>query len=259
MSLRRPDPAFGGQHILVMLEVRDRFPSTQARFFVKLATLTGLLLVIALASPTKANPEAAAPIPARGVVVYVQPLGDGLSAADIDATVQALTVELGAVVRVLASRPLPQTAYYPERDRYRAEKLLDSLESLLPPDGDRILGVTARDISTTRGTKADWGMVGLASYTHPVGVVSKFRCLRGGTESTQTRERLAKIAVHEVGHSLGLEHCLAAECVMQDAHGKVTICEEMDGFCPRCRALMQASGWLLPSNPIAPWSVRQPD
>lgn len=231
-------------------------PATRSASYIAVGILTGLILGAAAHSSASATRALSAAAASRGVVVYVQPLGSGISTSDIDATVRALVTEIGAVVEVLPSRPLPRNAYYPERGRYRAEKLLDFLQPLLPPDGDRILGVTAQDISSTRGARADWGMVGLASFTRPVGVVSKFRCLRGANGPTQARERLSKIAVHEIGHTLGLEHCATAGCVMQDARGRVSICEQMDGFCTDCRVQMQAEVWLLPPVPTATWRIR---
>ncbi len=217
--------------------------SGSARFVLRailLHAILALCLPLGAVAASSVNSGMSAAAPSDGVVVYLQPLGDGLSAEDLDAVGQALGAELGAVVRILAPRPLPASAYYPPRGRFRAEKLLDFLEPLLPIDGDRILGVTARDISTTRGSNADWGLVGLASYTRPVGVVSKFRCLRGAAGSAGARARLSKIAVHEIGHTLGLEHCEAAGCLMQDARGRVSICEQMTSFCPRCRDRMDA-------------------
>ena len=36
------------------------------------------------------------------------------------------------------------------------------------------------------------------------------------------RERFAKTAVHEIGHTLNLSHCETQGCLMEDATGKVS-------------------------------------
>ena len=45
------------------------------------------------------------------------------------------------------------------------------------------------------------------------------------------RQRLAKVAVHEAGHTLGLEHCPTRGCLMEDAEGQVATCDREYDFC----------------------------
>jgi archaemetzincin len=54
-------------------------------------------------------------------------------------------------------------AYNGQRRRYRAEKLLDFLEAEAPPNVFRTLGLTTVDFSTTKGSYADWGVLGLGA------------------------------------------------------------------------------------------------
>src|SRR5512138_163640 len=77
--------------------------------------------------------------------LYVQPLGDELAAEDSDLVKTALEALIGLSVKVLPRAALPATAWYPPRRRYRADKLLDFLDTRLPPDGTRILGLTGTD------------------------------------------------------------------------------------------------------------------
>src|SRR5688500_15300307 len=92
--------------------------------------------------------------------IYVQPLGGLLPAADSDLVRRALLAFYRVGVEVLPNTALPGSAFYAKRRRYRAEKLLDFLETRRPKDGKRILGLTGVDISTTKPPHEDWGILG---------------------------------------------------------------------------------------------------
>lgn len=209
-----------------------------------------LLVVLSLlGSPALAEE---APSPRR--YIYLQPLGPELPQADVQLVEEALTLLYGAPLKQLPRATLPSAAYYPARKRYRADRLLDFLRDRLPADGVRILGFTAVDISTTKGQYADWGVLGLGSLDGAAGVISTFRCHRGATGPLHARQRLAKVAVHEVGHTLGLPHCPTIGCLMEDAQGKVATTDREYDLCPRCRAQLRQRGLSLPPAPaVFPW------
>jgi archaemetzincin len=52
------------------------------------------------------------------------------------------------------------------------------------------------------------------------------------------RERLVKEAVHELGHTFGLQHCQDWECVMASSHGVERLDVKGVDFCPRCRKVI---------------------
>jgi archaemetzincin len=191
--------------------------------------------------------------PAQVGWLALQPLGRGLHADAITTVRRALAAFYQLELRVLPRVELPRSAYYPPRRRYRAERLLTFLERNGPKDADRILGLTAVDISTSKGKHYDWGILGLATIGGRTSVLSSFRCKRGTTTEAQVRARLGKVAVHEVGHTLGLQHCPTHGCLMEDARGTVTTTDREYDLCGRCRQRLAKWGRAARSDATPPW------
>lgn len=162
--------------------------------------------------------------------IALQPYGK-VSLETLTTVRKALEAELDAKILVREEVPLPASAYYEPRNRYRAEKLLQDLSSRLPHGAAKIMGITEVDISTTKGEHEDWGIFGLGCLNGETCVVSTFRL-----RDKRLQERIAKVAVHEIGHTFGLQHCQTNQCVMQDAEGKAaTVDANSIKFCPDCR------------------------
>ncbi len=167
--------------------------------------------------------------------MYLQPLGAEVTAADAAIVKRWLEQTFALEVKILDRIDLPRRAYYKPRHRYRADKLLDTLRGRGPADAWRVMGLTAVDISTTKAPYDDWGVMGLGEIGGKTSVLSLFRCKKGARDAAHSAERLGKVAVHELGHTLGLDHCPRAGCLMEDAKGKVSTVDGEKTFCEVCR------------------------
>lgn len=187
-----------------------------------------LLLLFTFARLVAAAEEPPAPI-------ALQPLG-GVKAERIEVVKRGLEQAFGVAVILLENRPLPKSAWYAPRSRYRADKLLEHLKEVVPAKHPVVIGITEKDISTTKDEHVDWGIFGLGEVDGRSCVVSTFRLGARGADETKLRERLRKVAIHEVGHVTGLPHCETAGCVMQDAEASIeTVDRESGAFCESCK------------------------
>jgi archaemetzincin len=216
------------------------------RFCSSVLALISLLAIPALAQD--------AGRPAGRRILYLQPLGECQQPKQgSEAVERALSAFYDLEIRALPCVALPNAAYYRPRRRYRAERLLDFLNARMPSDGWRILGLTATDISTTKGKVADWGILGLGEMPGKSSVISSFRCKKKARGPQHAIVRLAKVAVHEIGHTLGLPHCPSRGCLMEDAAGKVVTVDGERDFCARCRQQAARVGCPIKQPVGLPW------
>jgi archaemetzincin len=132
----------------------------------------------------------------------------------------------------------PRHALDPRRKQYSSGVILKWLLEQ-GPKGGKVLGVTDRDlfipILTYVFGEAQLG--GRAALVSIARLVEDVELL--GPELLV--ERLAKEAVHEVGHAFGLVHCDTERCVM----GRSPAVGEVDGksseLCAECRARLGES------------------
>lgn len=167
--------------------------------------------------------------------VFVQPLGE-VDPAVLGRVVGAIGRAFDVRVEAVPAIALPAEAYYAPRKRYRADQLLGFLEYLDIALKGRVVGVTMKDISATKGAVYDWGVFGYGMAPGKVCVISAFRLRHGRASGELFLWRLERVALHELGHTFGLLHCDAPGCLMNDARGRIATVDGSTGrFCRACR------------------------
>lgn len=92
-----------------------------------------------------------------------------------------------------------------------------------------MLGLTHRDLFA-HGLNF---VFGIADAPGKACMVSVAR-LTAGVDDRLLRARMLKEAVHELGHTLGLEHCPNSRCVMHFSNSLLDTDRKSDVYCKRC-------------------------
>jgi len=170
------------------------------------------------------------------VVIDIQPFDDVS-----EKLVNGVMIDLKKIypyVELKKSVAIPKQAYYAPRNRYKA----DSLLIFLLKNTEKhhvVIGLTSKDISTTKGDVLDWGVMGLGFCPGNSCVVSTFRL-----NKSNISEQLFKTCIHELGHTQGIGHCPDKGCFMRDAEGENPTDEEKY-FCHKCKAVLVSKGWIF--------------
>jgi archaemetzincin len=132
-------------------------------------------------------------------------------------------------------KELPSEAFSVERSQFLASAILAGMSSPQPGDTVKTLGVTDVDLYVP-----DLNFVfGLADAARAVAIISlcrlreEFYGLKCDVELF--RNRVAKEAIHELGHSFGLAHCQNSQCVMFFSNSLIDTDNKEKDFCPDCR------------------------
>jgi archaemetzincin len=144
----------------------------------------------------------------------------------------------GAPVTLWRAPERPRHAFDARRKQHASGVILRWLVEH-GPRGGKVLGVTDRDLfipilTYVFGEAQLGGAAALVSIARLVEDVELF-----GPELLV--ERLAKEAVHEVGHAFGLVHCETEGCVMGRSPAVREVDEKSAELCAECRAQLRES------------------
>ena len=129
----------------------------------------------------------------------------------------------------------PDPAWFrAERGQFESVPIMQALSTAMPAGAARILGLTELDIAIPMLSF----LFGQAQFNGPVALVSLARLRQefyGLPEDADLLvERLTKEILHELGHTSGLIHCPATECVMSLSTHVGLVDAKQPAFCKAC-------------------------
>jgi archaemetzincin len=171
--------------------------------------------------------------------VRLVPAGD-VDPSMVDAVRLAVIRQYNVACRD-ARKPLDIAfAFHPERGQYHSTLIIERLAQVDTTD-DVIVAVTGLDLFIPI-LKYVFGEAQLGGR---IAVISYHRMLQPfyglPAEPELTASRLAKTAVHELGHTLGLTHCDDYDCVMAASHSVEWLDVKGAALCSTCANVLNFS------------------
>ena len=163
----------------------------------------------------------------------------GIDAALVAAAETALAHILQLPTRRCGEFAAAATAYDPRRQQYDSSALLILLAAQAPPDCGWLLAITDRDLFVPMLSF----VFGQAQLGGRVAIISLARLRQDfyglPPDPELLRQRTVKEVLHEMGHVLGLVHCLEPLCAMSLSTDLVQVDSKRPELCASCQALLR--------------------
>jgi archaemetzincin len=170
--------------------------------------------------------------------IYLIPLGD-VDDKHLEIIAESIQEQFDLPVKIAGDQGLPVYALDADREQYNSNLILRKLIDNATPDALKILGVTHVDLFNPIFSF----VFGEAQFKGKGAIISSYR-LRGNPDSDSKIgcppliSRLEKEAIHELGHTFGLRHCVDPDCVMKYSVGLECADRKFSYFCTACRELV---------------------
>ena len=158
--------------------------------------------------------------------LFILPLG-AIDQDILEHIRQTLDKTFRAETKILAGRGAPFFALSSFRNQFNAPVIIRRIVSRISKADAKVLGVTSFDLFAPRTNF----VFGEAQISGTGAVVSLYRLVDEDRE--KYLERAGKEAVHEIGHTFGLNHCDVGDCVMRFSHNLTDTDAKPIAFCAK--------------------------
>ncbi len=167
-------------------------------------------------------------------MLYLLPIGE-VEPYVLKHLITALSRTFSLPCASLRAVGIPSEAYHTRRRQYNSEVILHHLQNYRPSKAEKLLGITEVDLYVSPLNF----VFGQADLPGGVALISLCRLHQEyyGLPSDKALFllRTTKEAVHELGHTYGLRHCLNPKCVMHFSNSLRDTDIKSESFCKRCQ------------------------
>jgi len=166
--------------------------------------------------------------------ILLKPIGD-IDRKLLEELKERLNRTFGCPIEIAPDDFNLEKAYDARRNQYLGTKLLSRLKKSGAAKGDKVLSVVDVDLYAP-GLNYIFGQADTVAGTAVISL-SRLRQEYYGSALDEALflERTVKEAVHELGHTFGLEHCPDTRCVMHFSNSLADTDWKQVAFCSRCR------------------------
>lgn len=144
----------------------------------------------------------------------------------------AVAAAFGRECRVRETLPMPDYAYDRRRAQYSAHAIVERLRA---GEAERVLGVVDLDLFVPE-LNFVFGLADVVGRRAVIALPRLHPSFYGENEDEALfQERAAKEALHELGHTYGLQHCSKPRCVMHFSNWIGDTDFKQREFCQDCR------------------------
>lgn len=170
-------------------------------------------------------------------ILYLVPFSE-IPAPVLSYLQRILDERFGYRVEIWDQMPLPGRSFDSARGQYHSSLMLGHLRKNPPPAAEKILGIVDVDLYVP-GLNFVFGEADLKGCCALISLARLRQEFYGlPADPGLFYQRVAKEAVHEIGHTLGLNHCSDVGCAMHFSNGLEDTDTKSSYLCPSCAKVL---------------------